>query len=50
MFIGLPFIVRTIQPVLEDMSKEAEEAAATPAPRAARHFSASSCRCFYRQC
>jgi sulfate transport system permease protein len=28
-FIGLPFIVRTVQPVLEDMSKEAEEAAAT---------------------
>ena len=32
-FIGLPFIVRTIQPVLEDMSKEAEEAAATGATR-----------------
>jgi sulfate transport system permease protein len=28
-FIGLPFIVRTVQPVLEDMSREAEEAAAT---------------------
>jgi sulfate transport system permease protein len=28
-FIGLPFVVRTVQPVLEDMSKEAEEAAAT---------------------
>ena len=28
-FIGIPFIVRTVQPVLEDMSKEAEEAAAT---------------------
>jgi sulfate transport system permease protein len=28
-FIGLPFIVRTLQPVLEDMSREAEEAAAT---------------------
>ncbi len=28
-FIGLPFVVRTVQPVLEDLSKEAEEAAAT---------------------
>ncbi|MCM3748181.1 sulfate ABC transporter permease subunit CysT [Paenibacillus pasadenensis] len=26
-FIGLPFIVRTVQPVLEDMDKEVEEAA-----------------------
>jgi len=28
-FIGLPFVVRTVQPVLEDMSKEVEEAAAS---------------------
>ena len=28
-FIGLPFVVRTLQPVLEDLSKEVEEAAAT---------------------
>jgi len=28
-FIGLPFVVRTLQPVLEDLSKELEEAAAT---------------------
>ncbi len=28
-FIGLPFVVRTLQPVLEDLSKEIEEAAAT---------------------
>ncbi len=28
-FIGLPFVVRTVQPVLEDMSKEIEEAAAS---------------------
>ncbi len=28
-FIGLPFVVRTIQPVLADFSKDAEEAAAT---------------------
>lgn len=28
-FIGLPFVVRTVQPVLQDMDKETEEAAAT---------------------
>ena len=28
-FIGLPFVVRTLQPVLEDLSREVEEAAAT---------------------
>jgi sulfate transport system permease protein len=28
-FIGLPFVVRTIQPVLNDLSREPEEAAAT---------------------
>lgn len=28
-FIGLPFVVRTVQPVLEDLQKEIEEAAAT---------------------
>jgi sulfate transport system permease protein len=28
-FIGLPFVVRTLQPVLVDMSRDAEEAAAT---------------------
>jgi sulfate transport system permease protein len=28
-FIGLPFVVRTIQPILADLSQEAEEAAAT---------------------
>jgi sulfate transport system permease protein len=28
-FIGLPFVVRTLQPVLEDMDREVEQAAAT---------------------
>src|SRR5215472_8919556 len=28
-FIGLPFVVRTVQPVLEDLDKELEEAAAS---------------------
>jgi sulfate/thiosulfate transport system permease protein len=27
MFIGLPFVVRTVQPILQDMNKEIEEAA-----------------------
>ena len=29
LFIGLPFVVRTLQPVLEDLSKELEEVSAT---------------------
>lgn len=29
MFIGIPFVVRTVQPVLQDMEMDAEEAAAT---------------------
>lgn len=29
MFIGLPFIVRTVEPVLEDLGRDIEEAAAT---------------------
>jgi sulfate/thiosulfate transport system permease protein len=28
-FVGLPFVVRTVQPVLEDLEREMEEAAAT---------------------
>jgi len=28
-FVGFPFVVRTLQPVLEDFTKETEEAAAT---------------------
>ena len=28
-FIGLPFVVRTVQPVLQDLDREVEEAAAT---------------------
>ena len=45
-FIGLPFVVRTVQPVLEDLDREIEEAAAS-ARRVARPDvrDASSCRC-----
>jgi len=28
-FIGLPFVVRTVQPVLQDLDREVEEASAT---------------------
>ena len=28
-FVGLPFVVRTLQPVLENLEREVEEAAAT---------------------
>jgi sulfate transport system permease protein len=38
-FIGLPFVVRTLQPVLEDVHKEVEEAAATLGARRWQTFS-----------
>jgi sulfate transport system permease protein len=38
MFIGLPFVVRTVQPVLEDLSKEVEEAAASLGASGAKVF------------
>ncbi len=37
-FIGLPFVVRTVQPVLEDMDKELEEAAASLGASRAQTF------------
>jgi sulfate transport system permease protein len=38
-FVGLPFVVRTVQPLLEDLDREVEEAAATlGASRAATVF------------
>lgn len=37
-FIGLPFVVRTIQPVLEDLDPEVEEAAATLGARRRQTF------------
>ena len=35
-FIGLPFVVRTVQPVLEDLEAELEEAAASLGATAGR--------------
>jgi sulfate transport system permease protein len=37
-FIGLPFVVRTLQPVLEDLDREVEQAAATLGASAAQTF------------
>ena len=37
-FIGLPFVVRTLQPVLEDLQQEVEEAAATLGATRAQTF------------
>jgi sulfate transport system permease protein len=37
-FIGLPFVVRTLQPVLEDLDREAEQAAATLGARPLQTF------------
>ena len=37
-FIGVPFVVRTVQPVLEDLHKEVEEAAATLGANRAQTF------------
>jgi sulfate transport system permease protein len=36
MFIGLPFVVRTLQPVIEDLDVELEEAAASLGARRAQ--------------
>src|ERR1700682_5667039 len=37
-FVGLPFVVRTVQPVLQDLDKEYEEAAATLRPTRMQTF------------
>ena len=37
-FIGLPFVVRTLQPVLEDLDQEVEQAAATLGASALQAF------------
>jgi sulfate transport system permease protein len=37
-FVGLPFVVRTVQPVLEDMSRDVEEAAASLGARRGQTF------------
>ncbi len=39
-FVGLPFVVRTLQPVLAELEPELEEAAASWARTAGRHSDA----------
>jgi sulfate transport system permease protein len=47
LFIGFPFVVRTVQPVLEEVQVECEEAAASLGATRCRPFVASCCpRCF----
>jgi sulfate transport system permease protein len=43
-FIGLPFVIRTVQPVLQDLDREYEEAAISLGPRAGRRFARSCFR------
>jgi sulfate transport system permease protein len=43
-FIGLPFVVRTVQPVLEDLDRDVEEAAATLGASAGSGVSGWCCR------
>jgi sulfate transport system permease protein len=49
-FIGLPFVVRTVQPMLEDLDTELEEAAPASARTAGRPSATSSCRSCCRRC
>ena len=50
-FIGLPFVVRTVQPVLEELERELEEAAATlGADARADLLRACCCRRWRRRC
>ena len=49
-FIGLPFVVRTVQPVLEDLDAEIEEAAASLGADRWQTVSRSSCRACCRRC
>ncbi len=48
-FIGLPFVVRTLQPVIEDIEPEVEEAAASLGASRLQTFSGSFCRQFSRR-
>ena len=50
-FIGLPFVVRTVQPVMQDLDLDVEEAAATLGRHAcADALTGSSCRRWRRPC
>jgi sulfate transport system permease protein len=49
-FIGLPFVVRTVQPVLEDLEPEIEEAAASLGASSLQIFSRIIFRPFCHRC
>lgn len=49
-FTGFPFVVRTVQPVLESLDPEVEEAAGTLGAGAGRFFAGCCCRSFGRPC
>ena len=42
-FVGLPFVVRTLQPVLQNLEREVEEAAATLGRQPLAHFCPDHC-------
>ena len=48
-FIGLPFVVRTVQPVMEEIDREVEEAAATLGANRFQTSPACSCRAWRRR-
>ncbi|GJM76112.1 hypothetical protein HMSSN036_83280 [Paenibacillus macerans] len=50
MFIGIPFVVRTVQPVLQDLDAEVEEAAATLGASRFRTFRKLCCPSCCRRC
>lgn len=49
-FTSIPFVVRTVQPVLEELGPEYEEAAETPARRRGRVSAALCCRKSLQRC
>jgi len=48
-FVGLPFVVRTVQPLIGELDRGVEEASATLGAGVFRRSGASSCRCFCRR-
>ena len=50
LFVTLPFVVRTVQPVLLELDREVEEAAASLGAGRRRSSGGSSCRACCRRC
>ena len=49
-FVSLPFVVRTVQPVIQDLNLDVEEAPRPWAPPGCRRSPASCCRPWLRPC